>query len=657
MTPRKRSRLGATVATAAIGLLVVAGSALGIAPPTGVTSSPSGPSNATTWTFEWNAVAPDEGYVIVGYEGGVTAPGGEPAAPITSPHTVDLPPEDARLFRVRAVQAPVVDPPPAEPVLRSDYADVAIFPDRTPPALSLSLQPGAPNGLNGWYTSLTIQRVCDALGGSAVVGECGALSWTIDRGPAPYSHSVVDQAGNPSGIVSTPEFKFDRTRPRADAGQPTTPGPGALVASEPAFSWTPGADATSGVDRYELQYRAPGMDEYVTMARRDDTGGVGDYSAPRDPGLVSEPLPERVIVRWRVVTYDNAGNARASDAREITIDSTIPPAPTITGGPAAPTRISSPTFSWTGTEDTYLWDLTAAGSETPLRRGGGAATQTTITNLPDGDYTFRVSQVTKAGRPSAEATRSFKVDTTAPAAPGILVRPPFPAIAAPVFTWGIEPGAYSRWTVVGEGGATVIPSTDTPATSVTLPLLPDGAYSFQVQQVDPAGNVSAATAEPFTMLAPLVPAPSPSTGTAAITRLLPRQNALRLKPKAGRVLPTRSPVLQWKRGPRGTRLYNVQIFRVTSRRGATTPRITKVASLFPRTLQMRAPKRNLRAGTCYVWRVWPYTGRAFTPKPVGVSNFCVANAKVLKAKARAARAKRIARAKRLALARKAPIRR
>ena len=44
-----------------------------------------------------------------------------------------------------------------------------------------------------------------------------------------------------------------------------------------------------------------------------------------------------------------------------------------------------------------------------------------------------------------------------------------------------------------------------------------------------------------------------------------------------------------------------------------------------------APKKHLLAGTCYVWRVWPYTGTAFTSRPVGVSNFCVASAKVSQA--------------------------
>ena len=130
------------------------------------------------------------------------------------------------------------------------------------------------------------------------------------------------------------------------------------------------------------------------------------------------------------------------------------------------------------------------------------------------------------------------------------------------------------------------------------------------------------------MLAPLVPVPG-DDGQATFLASLPKQNALRLKPKAGTTLPTLQPVLRWKKGPRGTKLYNLQIFQVTKRKGNAKPKVTKVLSRFPRGLQFRAPKKGLKPGTCYVWRVWPYTGTAFTTRPVGVSNFCVASSKVL----------------------------
>ena len=219
-----------------------------------------------------------------------------------------------------------------------------------------------------------------------------------------------------------------------------------------------------------------------------------------------------------------------------------------------------------------------------------------------------------------------------------------------VFTWQVEPAAYSRWVLIDATGAAVA-GTDSVVPRAELPALAEGAYTFQVQQIDSAGNVSGTTSEPFTVLAPLVPAPSPGGSAGTIAALqLPKQNASRLQPKAGKILPTLSPVLRWTRGPRGTTLYNLQIFRVAQvKKKGATPKVSKIYSSFPKGLQARAPKAKLKAGTCYVWRVWPYTGQAFTPKPIGISNFCTASAKVIRLKEKQARAKaarlRAARAK------------
>ena len=81
-------------------------------------------------------------------------------------------------------------------------------------------------------------------------------------------------------------------------------------------------------------------------------------------------------------------------------------------------------------------------------------------------------------------------------------------------------------------------------------------------------------------------------------------------------------------------------------------RVAKVFSIFPRARQYRVPAKRTRPATCYVWRVWPYTGTRFTKKPLGISNFCVAKKATLRkaaqrkaARQRAARAARAARAR------------
>jgi hypothetical protein len=631
---RHLARLAACLAAALAGLLVAASAAVAIDAPGLTSSPPAGPSTSRDWSFSWTTPAADPGFTFAGFEGGLDGAEG----PLSSPATYTGLADGSHTFRVRAVETNDTD----ASVVKSADATFSFVVDATPPQFAVALQ-GTPTA-SGWYRALVITRpTCTDPDPSSGLppGACVPTAWTTPGEGLTPAFSLTDLAGNTTTASAGP-FNFDNVQPTA--GEPSEPGPTALVAAEPTFKWTPGSDNLSGVDRYQLQVRSiedDGDAAFQNIAEVDHTSGAGDYSARRDPDLMEDPLPEREQLEWRVRTIDKAGNIRVfTPARRLTIDSTIPPAPSITGGPLGPTRINSPTFSWQGTEDTYIWDLTRAGQEVPVRVGSGAATNVTLAQLPDGDYTFRVKQVTEANQQSAEATRAFNVDTVAPAPPTIILRPPFPVTGPATFGWTVEPGALSRWQVIAAGGATALGPSDAPAPSVTLNDLAEGAFSFNVLQVDAAGNVSGTTVEPFTVIAPVLPPPPGATGTASLVSLLPRQNALRLRPKAGRTVPTRRPVLRWKRGPRGTTLYNLQIFKASKKtRKVGTPIVTKIYSAFPRGTQFRPPKKKLKPGTCYVWRVWPYTGRKFTPKPLGISNFCVASRKVLlkKAQARAAR--------------------
>jgi hypothetical protein len=328
-----------------------------------------------------------------------------------------------------------------------------------------------------------------------------------------------------------------------------------------------------------------------------------------------------------VRTIDNAGNAGGgvTQSRTFTIDSTVPKAPAITGGPSGPTNTQAPIFTWTGDQPTFTWAVSVSGTETSVQSGSGAGKSASLQPLPDGDYTFRVAQVTAFGAEGAEVTRPFVVDTVPPAAPVITVRPAFPTTTAtPVFAWTLEPGAHSRWRVIGSGGAAV-QSSETPLSSVTLGPLGGGAYGFSVEQIDAAGNRSPATSDPFSITGAPLPA-----GRTSIIAALPKQNAARLRPKAGRTLPTLTPVLRWPKGPTGTTLYNLQIFRVVRRQANSPLVLRKVHSAFPRGTQFQAPKRQLKPSTCYVWRVWPFVGNHFTRAPLGISNFCTASAEKLR---------------------------
>ena len=87
------------------------------------------------------------------------------------------------------------------------------------------------------------------------------------------------------------------------------------------------------------------------------------------PGVMSEG----VALRWFVRTIDNAGNTGGGvgQSRTFTIDSTAPPAPTITGGPTGATNGNAPTFRWSGPQARFNWAVYPSGTEAAVQAGSG----------------------------------------------------------------------------------------------------------------------------------------------------------------------------------------------------------------------------------------------------------------------------------------------
>lgn len=309
-----------------------------------------------------------------------------------------------------------------------------------------------------------------------------------------------------------------------------------------------------------------------------------------------------------------------------------PTKPVITVAPASLTNVATPTFTWTGNSQSYKWEVVDAAGTTVETLTGPETTVTLSTPLGDGAYTFSVAPaptpapVPGVPRPDHVASHRFTLDTIAPPVPRITSRPPFPTtITTPAFSVAdLEAGAAATWSVIASGGTLAQGPAPVANPAITLGALAVGSYVFQVRQTDAAGNASAPANEPFAIIAP--PAPPPPPAVKPTRLVLPKMNTKRLTPRVGASLRTVRPVLTWSRGPKGTTLYNVQVFRVganTTTQNATV-QLTKLRSVFPRARQVRL--RGLKRGQCYVWRVWPYIGSKFTVKPLGVSNFCIAAA-------------------------------
>ena len=106
-------------------------------------------------------------------------------------------------------------------------------------------------------------------------------------------------------------------------------------------------------------------------------------------------------------------------------------------------------------------------------------------------------------------------------------------------------------------------------------------------QTDLAVNASPPGSDAFVVLPRLAPGIR-----------LPMRNVGRLRPLVGATVRAVRPTLRWAHGPKGTRIYNVQLFRVVD--GA---KLRKVVSVFPhRQRYVVSRKKALARGACYVWR-------------------------------------------------------
>lgn len=622
----RRPRRAAGAAVAAAGALALATPAAALEKPAGLTHSPGSPSPRADFTFSWGPPPDATSGFSLTYR--ATWPGGSAETTATS-LPVTLPEGRSHIFSVTATETD-----PATGAATTGPAAIAtVTVDLTEPRIVGTISPASPNGRNGWYTRATVRWTCtDAGSGIASCPPTEVLDTArADRdqnGPNSIQsprlvlrRTTVDQVGW-VGAGEVGPIKFDALAPTA--GQPKQPGVDARLAAEPKFVWSRAGNDTSGVDRYEVWVQESGRAPRVVATVPHS--GASEFSAPRSDGAALETLTR---ITWWVRSHDVAGNSRDSGRRSFTIDPTVPPPPRISEGPVGPTRVTSPAFTWSGAPGaTFRWDLTLVTEEGTrvVQEGSGTATRATFDALPDGVYVFRVTELSGVGVVSEEATRNFDVDTTAPAPPAITRRP---TAADPTYAWTTEFGASSRWYVTDGAGAMLGGVTDTFATTASVAGRPAGEYGFGVKQVDPAGNVSAAATDRFSVRAAVVAGPTRRPAA------LPHRNAGKLRPKPGAVVTTRTPLLRWAKGPAGTRLYNVQLFLARRAADGRVHALRKILSSFPRARRLRLPARKVRPGSCYVWRVWPYRTSSFTPRPLGISNFCVAKASVIRrAKAR-----------------------
>lgn len=259
--------------------------------------------------------------------------------------------------------------------------------------------------------------------------------------------------------------------------------------------------------------------------------------------VLDTPIEDGSYALGGETVTDRAGNVSAPlPALTFKRDSTDPEVASLTG-PEGIANVLNPAFTWSRVEDVTPSGVNQVSGmkeyNLVIRQGSAGGTivhQHTVTqpaaageisytgvpNLTNGTtYFWTVQSVDVAGNTVTSAAKSFKVDTTAPDDPVFSAGPTNGAATndnTPTFTFGGVDGATFSWEtrnsldvlVAGPGFAGT-----GAASTVTLPTLPDGSYSFKVKQTAPNLKESGFASALFTVdtTAPAAPTVTVSPGT------------------------------------------------------------------------------------------------------------------------------------------------
>ena len=407
-----------------------------------------------------------------------------PCSGSSGSHTVPTELADGRhTFEVRAVDGTSVDPWPAgrsftvdtiPPETYASFYYSPFFPTEAWTAIRLAST-----------EAVTFECSLYAEGETPPeFSSCGYFEsgWFIESGYYYYPPSVsdgdyvlevraIDRASNTDSTPAVLSFTVDTTPPEVEIdsgpGEPTTETTADFVFSSP----------DEDVYRFSCQLSGPGDSLWTDTpcnSPRTYTGlGDGAYS-------------------FEVRAEDTTGNLGPTATRSFTVDTEADTQ--IDVGPSGLTNDPTPTFSFSSEE--------GASFECRLDDGAYSACSSPHTTNPlaDGAHSFEVRATDALGNtdPSA-ASRSFTVDTEAPAEPGFTATVPAspandntPLIkgSAGEGTVRIYAGADCSGPVAGEGGAAGFAD---PGIEVSVP--DDSTTEFHATATDAAGNSSGCSAD------------------------------------------------------------------------------------------------------------------------------------------------------------------
>lgn len=320
--------------------------------------------------------------------------------------------------------------------------------------------------------------------------------------------AALDAGSVPTASGADTKLVVDATAPTVSAPSTASPSNATSLTYTVAFS-----EAVTGVDASDFAVRkSDGSAAAGTVSSVSSSDGGKSFSVTVTGASGEGAVHLDVLADGSIL--DAAGNPLALGATgaSVTLDHV---APSLTLGLIAGDDVLN--ASERGGALTVTG--TAAGAEdgqlvnVALKSVGGAttyaATTATVTagawtltlpagsasTLPNGSYSVTADVSDKAGNAATEAVRPLTVDTTAPAAPGLVLTSDTGASASDGITRDArltvtpaESGGRSSYLVDGKAAAAYDPAS-----------LGQGAHTVLVTQTDAAGNASAAASLSFTL--------------------------------------------------------------------------------------------------------------------------------------------------------------
>ncbi len=355
----------------------------------------------------------------------------------------------------------------------------------------------------GTLTLSHVLTAADIAAGS--IGQLIPTSALTQDGTWSTSTTVTDLAGNTSA-PRTGSFVLDTTPPAAPAAALATASDTGTLGDSTTADNTPTVQGT-GTPGDTITVTFPGGEVKTAVVAADGSWSV----------TPTTPLTDGVNT-VTITATDPAGNVSAPTALPLTIDTTVPVAPTAALAAVSDTGTlgdsktndNTPTLSGTGVAGDTITVTDAAGNviATAVVAPNGTWAATPTTALPDGLSTLSVTATDPAGNTGPAVALPITIDTGAPAAPAAAL-----AVASDSGTLGDAITSDNTPTISGTGtpGDTitvtfpggevktvVVASDGSWSVTPTNPLV-DGLNNISVTATDPAGNTSPATTVPVTI--------------------------------------------------------------------------------------------------------------------------------------------------------------